>query len=529
MRSALVGSMQAAAIRTFLIADVRGYTRFTAEHGDEAASRLAKKFAEIAAEGVEAWGGALIELRGDEALAVFDSARQALRAAVELQSVFADETESEPALPLGVGIGLDAGEAVPVGDGYRGAALNLAARLCAIAGAGEVFASEGLIHLAGHVEGLEHTPLEPTTFKGYDTPIAAVRVTATAAHPSTALEPLPDLDGVQVSALPPQLDPVVPLAGREVELRWLQWHWRRARYGHGRALVLSGPPGIGKTRLSAELATRAHASGASVVYLPAGRMEGSDLEVLSQVTGPALVIVDDVDAASAIAARETESAGRALGGRPLLLVVTHRREASPAVIAMADRLSPPEQRRELGPLEADAVRAIAALYAGQAVDELPLSELVAESGGVPATVHQVASHWARSAATRRLGVSADRTAAGRRGLRVAEDALIGDVAALETARGRARLYAAEPIDEDDRAGSRTICPHKGLEAFEAADADYYFGRERLIAELIARFVGSTFLGLVGDSGSGKSSALRAGLLPALAEVCCPAARDGPTP
>jgi class 3 adenylate cyclase len=36
-------------------------------------------------------------------------------------------------VPLGVGIGLDAGEAVPVGDGYRGAALNFAARLCAIA------------------------------------------------------------------------------------------------------------------------------------------------------------------------------------------------------------------------------------------------------------------------------------------------------------------------------------------------------------------------------------------------------------
>ena len=86
------GSTRASAIRTFLIADVRGYTRFTAQHGDEAASRLATRFAEIAGEGVEAWGGELVELRGDEALAVFDSARQALRAAVELQSAFADET-----------------------------------------------------------------------------------------------------------------------------------------------------------------------------------------------------------------------------------------------------------------------------------------------------------------------------------------------------------------------------------------------------------------------------------------------------
>jgi len=49
------GPARAAAIRTFLIADVRGYTRYTAQHGDEAASRLATKFAEVAREGFEAW------------------------------------------------------------------------------------------------------------------------------------------------------------------------------------------------------------------------------------------------------------------------------------------------------------------------------------------------------------------------------------------------------------------------------------------------------------------------------------------
>lgn len=45
---------EATAIRAFLIADVRGYTLFTQEPGDEAAARLAKKFAELAREGV-AW------------------------------------------------------------------------------------------------------------------------------------------------------------------------------------------------------------------------------------------------------------------------------------------------------------------------------------------------------------------------------------------------------------------------------------------------------------------------------------------
>src|SRR5215831_16155238 len=133
-----------AGIKTFLIADVRGYTRFTQQRGDEAAARLATRFAELAREAIEAAGGTLVELRGDEALAVFDSARQALRAA----------TVADPSLPLAVGIGLDAGEAVPVDGGYRGGALNLAARLCSLDGPGEVLMSPGVAHLARKVEGL---------------------------------------------------------------------------------------------------------------------------------------------------------------------------------------------------------------------------------------------------------------------------------------------------------------------------------------------------------------------------------------
>src|SRR5262249_57677356 len=61
-----------------------------------------------------------------------------------------------------------------------------------------------------------------------------------------------------------------------------------------------------------------------------------------------------------------------------------------------------------------------------------------------------------------------------------------------------------------------IWRYRGLAPFDAAHAEYFFGRERLVAELVARLVGSTLLAVVGPSGSGKSSAVRAGLLPALA-------------
>ena len=155
-----------------LIADIRGYTSFTQARGDEAAAELATAFAELTREAIEAHNGNVIELRGDEAMAVFASARNALRAAVRLQETLADEVALRPSYPLMVGIGLDAGEAVPVEDGYRGGALNLAARLCSQAGPGEVLASQGVIHLARAVDGLRFRERGALELKGLDAPVA---------------------------------------------------------------------------------------------------------------------------------------------------------------------------------------------------------------------------------------------------------------------------------------------------------------------------------------------------------------------
>ena len=173
-------------IRTFLFADMRGYTRFTQEHGDDAASALAGRFADLVRETVPEFEGELLELRGDEALCVFRSARQAVRAAVALQRALRSPREDAESFPLGVGMGLDCGEAVPTHGGYRGAALNRAARLCSMAKGGEILATEGVVHLTGPVAGTRMSDVRTGQVKGIAGSVRFVRV-----EPTEALPPPP--------------------------------------------------------------------------------------------------------------------------------------------------------------------------------------------------------------------------------------------------------------------------------------------------------------------------------------------------
>jgi peptide/nickel transport system substrate-binding protein len=176
-------------VHAFLIADVRGYTAFTQERGDEDAARLAGRFAQVTRSVVEAHRGNVLELRGDEALVVFGSPRSAIRGAVALQQRFVEETIADPSLPLTVGIGLDAGEAVAVEGGYRGGALNVAARLCSLARAGEVLASREIVHLALRVDGVRFTERGQAELKGLDKPVHVVAVRSEERDDALAIAP----------------------------------------------------------------------------------------------------------------------------------------------------------------------------------------------------------------------------------------------------------------------------------------------------------------------------------------------------
>ena len=164
-------------VHTFLIADIRGYSRFTENYGDEAAAELSRTFANVVRDIVETHEGVLREMRGDEALAVFASARQAIRAAVEVQEQLEDQSDADFQIPCKVGIGIDAGEAVQLEDGsFRGAALNIAARLCGRAQGGEVLVSESTVRLAGRLGGLEYSDRGRVRLKNIPDPIHVFKV-----------------------------------------------------------------------------------------------------------------------------------------------------------------------------------------------------------------------------------------------------------------------------------------------------------------------------------------------------------------
>jgi WD40 repeat protein/class 3 adenylate cyclase len=500
-------SGQTTGVRTFLIADVRGYTRFTHEHGDAEAARLAKKFADLARDAVEARRGRVIELRGDEALAVFESTAQAVRAALEFQGTCLEETAEDPSLPLTVGIGIDVGEAIPVEDGFRGVALNTAARLCSQAVAGQVLVTRAVADLAGNVQEVQFEERGAAELKGFDKPVDLVEPVPLGG-PAWQLAETRD----EVSApLPPELDSFTPLVDREREMHWLRGTWRQAKRGRGRVLFVSGPSQIGKTRLAAALAAEVTDGGGRVRYAgPGGTAAAAAMSAIREAVGasnPTLVILDDLDISGEEAAGELAEAENAIGSRPVVvLALVKEPEAGPTltrVVEKADEFGDGHLR--LGPLELIGVQEIAQLYVGDEVQDVPIESMARASGGVPGRVHEVVSEWARDEAGRRLTAAAEWLAEGR-GRRSAGLEFANNVIGLKLGR----LYGAERD-----VAAEYECPYKGLASFQETDASYFFGRERLVGELAARTVQVGLLGVVGASGSGKSSVVAAGLLPSL--------------
>ena len=163
--------------RGHLFADLRGSTAFTERAGNAAGAELVSRFRQLIRDEVGQHEGALVKTEGDAVYVVFPSASTAVMCGLALVDRAAAATADNPEMPMRVGIGVHAGEAIEVPEGgYIGTAVNLAARVCGVAEAGEVL-------VTGTVRGITQASI-PVTFasrgrrrlKGISEPVELYRV-----------------------------------------------------------------------------------------------------------------------------------------------------------------------------------------------------------------------------------------------------------------------------------------------------------------------------------------------------------------
>ena len=158
--------------RGFLFADLRNYTSYVEAHGDHAGAELLARYRALVRGAVAAAHGAEIKTEGDSFYVVFDSASAAVRCGQEIIA----SADAAPGEPIRVGVGVHAGETVETAEGYVGSAVNIAARLCSQAKAGELVVSDTVRALTRTYLDVDFEPLGTRRLKGVNEQIALYRV-----------------------------------------------------------------------------------------------------------------------------------------------------------------------------------------------------------------------------------------------------------------------------------------------------------------------------------------------------------------
>ena len=240
--------------------DLVGSTELRSRLGEDAAEEIRRNHDQLLTGAIEARRGRLVKNLGDGMMATFSGAADALAAAVAIQQALDRHNRSgSRAGPLEVRIGISAGDVAFEEADCFGTPVIEAARLCGAAEGGQIIASETVRWLARSSE-CSFTPLGTLELKGLPEPVPAVQVD---------WAPLPE----SAVPLPSFLTDIGRIfVGRDHELERLGQLWKEATAGEGglRVALLAGEPGVGKTRLAAELAQRAHDEGAAAL---AGRCD----------------------------------------------------------------------------------------------------------------------------------------------------------------------------------------------------------------------------------------------------------------
>ena len=231
---------------TVLVADISGYTTLCGRLDPEQVQALLGRFYEVTDGIVAGYGGHVIDHAGDGTLALFgapiahdNDADRAVRAALDMQAqVAAIIDPCGQALVLHTGIASGEVVAATIATGatpkyaVTGEAVNLAARLCGVASAGQTVIAETTWSRVS--SGFDAEPMGERQVKGIDRPVSLWSVRG------------PRLDVAERR----------PFFGRQIELRQVIGALDAAEAGRGMALCVRGEAGIGKSRSSKRCANR---------------------------------------------------------------------------------------------------------------------------------------------------------------------------------------------------------------------------------------------------------------------------------
>jgi class 3 adenylate cyclase len=235
-----------------MFCDLVGSTALSTRLDPEDMREIIGAYHRCCAEQIAKAGGFVAKYMGDGVLAYFgypeaheDDAERGVRAALALaESVSKLRTGNDATLQVRIGVATGlvvVGDLIGTGEaqerGVEGDTPNPAQRLQTLAEPGQVVISHSTSRLSAGL--FEYRDLGRVALKGLADPVQAWWVTGTSTVASR-------FEAQHETSL-------TPLVGRDEELELLLRRWRRARSGEGQVVLLSGEPGIGKSRLTVAL------------------------------------------------------------------------------------------------------------------------------------------------------------------------------------------------------------------------------------------------------------------------------------
>ena len=290
---------------TVMFCDLVGSTALSTRIDPEDLRDVIAAYHKCAAGVVARFNGFVAKYMGDGVLVYFGypeaheaDAGNAVRAALALIEAIGalDVGEGRHQVRIGIATGLVVvGELVGSGEAQErnvvGETPNLAARLQSAAAPNTVLIAASTRRLTGDL--FEYEPVDPGALKGFDGPVAAWRVLREQSMQSR-------FESLRAANQ-------VPLVGRDEEIDLLTRRWAQSKDGDGRVVLLSGEPGIGKSRLIAALLEKVESEDATCLrYFCLPHHQGSALQpIVAQLAHAAGFERDERRRSSAASSRNS--------------------------------------------------------------------------------------------------------------------------------------------------------------------------------------------------------------------------------